>query len=47
MAPESQTKRHSDRLPYVEIALPITAVVTPITTSCDEPYGQLLRRRRA
>jgi hypothetical protein len=47
VAPASQTTRHSDQLPYVEIALPITAVVTPVTTSRAEPHGQLFRKRRA
>jgi hypothetical protein len=47
VAPASQTTRNSDRLPYVEIMLPITAIVTRVTTAGEEPHGKLLRRRRA
>lgn len=46
-AATSQTTRNSDRLPYVEIALPITAVVTPVVAFRDEPHSKLIRRRRA
>jgi len=47
VATASQTKRNSDRLPYFEITLPITAVVTPVRTARDEPHSNLPRRRRA
>jgi len=47
VATPSQTKRNSDRLPYFEITLPITAVVTPVRMARDEPHNNLPRRRRA
>jgi hypothetical protein len=47
VAPASQTMRNSNGLPYVELMLPVTAIVTPITTAGDETHSKLLRRRRA
>jgi hypothetical protein len=47
VATPSQKKANSDRLPYFEITLPITAVVTPVRTARDEPHSNLPRRRRA
>jgi hypothetical protein len=43
----SQTKRNPIRLPYVEITLPISAVVTPVITADDDLHSGLLRKRRA
>jgi hypothetical protein len=43
----SQTKRDPIRLPYVEITLPISAIVTPVTTTGEELHSGLLRKRRA
>jgi hypothetical protein len=43
----SQTKRNSIPLPYIEITLPISAVVTPVTIADDELHSGLLRKRRA
>jgi hypothetical protein len=43
----SQIKRDPIRLPYVEITLPTSAIVTPVTVAADELHSGLLRKRRA
>jgi len=43
----SQTKRDPIRLPYVELKLPISAIVTPVATAENELHSGLLRKRRA
>jgi hypothetical protein len=46
-ATASQEKRNSDWLPYVEIALPITAIVTPVTAARDDSHRNVSSRRTA